>query len=66
MNDLPPELDDHEWNEFSPQTEAEPAQGRRTDAVIWVAIGLAILTAIGLVVLRPTGEARDRSSLSTH
>ncbi|HSF86310.1 MAG TPA: YibE/F family protein [Acidimicrobiia bacterium] len=65
MTDLPPELDDTAWDEFGPQPAAPPRAMRRLDAIVWIAIGLAILTAIGLVVLRPTGEARDRSGLST-
>lgn len=60
-DDLP---DEGAWETFAPEAESRPTARRSWDALIWVAIGLGILTAIGLIVLRPTGEARDRSSLA--
>ncbi len=59
-----PFADDADWQAFAPEPEEPPRERMRWDAIVWVAIGLAILTAAGLVMLRPTGLARDRSALA--
>jgi uncharacterized membrane protein len=61
----PGEHDEAAWEEFAPPDAGGSSTRHPWDVVIWVAIGLAILTAVGLIMLRPTGEARDRSSLAT-
>ena len=62
----PPETPDDEWEAFAAEaiTEGRVRPKLRLDALAWVAIAMAVLTVAGLVMLRPTGQTRQRE-LST-
>ncbi len=49
------------WEEFAPQHEPEPR--RSFDMVAWIAVGIAIVTLGGLLLLWPSGAVRDQASL---
>lgn len=56
---------DHEfadWHRSAPEPESS-RRGRRLDAAAWIAVGLGVLTLVGIISLRPTGAARDSAAL---
>lgn len=51
-----------EWFAYEPLPEPE-RKSFRLDGLAWTAIGLGVLTLLGMVLLRPTGEAQQQAEL---
>lgn len=56
-----------EWERFASAPSADPGRSSRLnlDPLSWVAIGIVVVTIVGLVALRPTGAARGGANLAT-
>jgi uncharacterized membrane protein len=52
-----------DWFAYEPVPEPEP-KNFRPDGLTWIAIGFGVLTLLGLVLLRPTGEAQQQAELT--
>lgn len=52
-----------DWFAYEPEPEPEP-RSLRPDTLGWVAIGLGVLTLLGIFLLWPTGEARQQAELT--
>jgi hypothetical protein len=46
------------WMAYAPEPQPEPRPRPKLDALAYLAIAGAILTIVGMIALRPTGESR--------
>ncbi len=62
MDDDTPRLPDDEWAEWMASAPPDATAARRLHPLVFVAGAIAVVVVVGLVVLWPTGEGRERAA----